>query len=75
MNFEAGDLVEVWDGDVRRWVTGTVEGLSTFPVRPGQVFVMVRADRPDPGPIAVEKVPSVYAIAAGDHGFIRRRRD
>lgn len=72
MNFEAGDLVEVWDADVRRWVTGKVDGLKEFPERPGVTFIVVLADSPDPGPLAVEKVPSVYAV--GDHGFIRRRR-
>ena len=70
-DFHEGDLVEVWDGDVRRWVNGKVDATRTLPGRPG-VFIMVLADDPDPGPLAVDKVPAVYAV--GDHGFLRRRR-
>lgn len=67
MTFNDGDLVEVYDGDQRRWIAGTVDGVASPILRTDAgsetvTVLMVKVHEPDPGPFSAEKVPSVYAI-------------
>ena len=70
-DYEEGARVDVWDGDLGRWITGTVEGFQKMEAFPTPVMV-VRVDEPDPGPPAVDKVPTIYAIV--DMGMVRHTR-
>lgn len=72
MSYEAGTLVEVFDGDADAWFSGWVEGSDEMRSGPwdGERYWIVRLDA---GPVQFERTVSVMAVPFSRPEWIRSR--